>query len=84
MLQSWVHCCRRVNDVEAKYYADGEDAFDMRKGLNPKPQPGSQKAEQQQKQQQQVGLAFYVVPRKMSKRSEVLQCCSPAACYDGC
>lgn len=25
-----------IHDVEAKYYADGEDAFDMRKALNPK------------------------------------------------
>ena len=27
---------RSINDVEAKYYADGEDAFDMRKQLQPK------------------------------------------------
>ena len=26
---------RSIHDVEAKYYADGEDAFDMRKALNP-------------------------------------------------
>eukprot|EP01052_Picozoa_sp_SAG31_P053575 SAG31_NODE_13804_length_846_cov_0.677376_3_plen_45_part_01 len=24
----WVR--RRINDIEAKYYADGEDAYDMR------------------------------------------------------
>lgn len=28
--------CYSINDVEAKYYADGEDAFDMRKNLDPK------------------------------------------------
>ena len=29
-------CCGSIHDVEAKYYADGEDAFDMRKNLSPK------------------------------------------------
>ncbi len=28
--------CGSIHDVEAKYYADGEDAFDMRKNLSPK------------------------------------------------
>jgi hypothetical protein len=26
----------RINDIEAKYYADSEDAYDMRKMLKPK------------------------------------------------
>jgi hypothetical protein len=30
----------RINDIEAKYYADGEDAYDMRKYLRGKPPPG--------------------------------------------
>jgi hypothetical protein len=29
-LQAPIHCCR-VNDREEKYYADGEDAYDMRR-----------------------------------------------------
>lgn len=34
---SYPEClCRSINDVEAKYYADGEDAYDMRKMLEPK------------------------------------------------
>ena len=28
-----LHICCRVHDIEAKYYADGEDAYDMRKYL---------------------------------------------------
>eukprot|EP00249_Psilotum_nudum_P012176 c23622_g1_i1 orf=166-885(+) len=30
----------KINDVEAKYYADGEDAYDMRKLLKVKPEKG--------------------------------------------
>lgn len=30
----------KIHDVEAKYYADGEDAFDMRKQLKMKPEKG--------------------------------------------
>jgi hypothetical protein len=41
-----------VNDVEGKYYADGEDAFDMRRRLNPKARPSSQQADQEKQQQQ--------------------------------
>lgn len=33
-LPAW--CCCRIHDREAKYYADGEDAFDMRKYLKGK------------------------------------------------
>lgn len=40
-----------MNDIEAKYYADGEDAFDMRKDLNPKPSAAAQKADQQKQRQ---------------------------------
>nr|GEZ95356.1 N-terminal acetyltransferase A complex catalytic subunit NAA10-like [Tanacetum cinerariifolium] len=29
----------QIHDMEAKYYADGEDAYDMRKQLKGKPQP---------------------------------------------
>lgn len=50
---------RRVNDIEAKYYADGEDAFDMRKTLDPKPSPAAQKAEQQR--QRQVTRVFMCI-----------------------
>jgi hypothetical protein len=28
----------RINDIEAKYYADSEDAYDMRKMLKAKPE----------------------------------------------
>jgi ribosomal protein S18 acetylase RimI-like enzyme len=31
----------RITDVEAKYYADGEDAYDMRKTLKPKAESSS-------------------------------------------
>jgi hypothetical protein len=41
-----------VHDVEAKYYADGEDAFDMHKRLNPKAPSNSQQADQQKQNQQ--------------------------------
>jgi len=34
--RSMVHCVSRIHDVEAKYYADNEDAFDMRKDLKEK------------------------------------------------
>ncbi|GAQ80372.1 GCN5-related N-acetyltransferase [Klebsormidium nitens] len=33
----------RINDIEAKYYADGEDAYDMRKYLRGKPPQGAKK-----------------------------------------
>ncbi|GKF90310.1 N-terminal acetyltransferase A complex catalytic subunit NAA10, partial [Tanacetum coccineum] len=29
----------QIHDMEAKYYADGEDSYDMRKLLKGKPQP---------------------------------------------
>lgn len=32
---------RRIHDTEARYYADGEDAFDMKKQLDPKPPPSA-------------------------------------------
>lgn len=48
-----------MNDVEGKYYADGEDAFDMRRRLNPKARPSSQQADQEkQRQQSQVWPAL--------------------------
>lgn len=30
-----LHCSFRVSDIEPKYYADGEDAYAMRKDLRP-------------------------------------------------
>ena len=38
--------------MEGKYYADGEDAFDMRRRLNPKARPSSQQTDQEKQQQQ--------------------------------
>lgn len=71
----------KINDVEAKYYADGEDAFDMRKGLNPKPQPGSQKAEQQQKQQQQAvsSSGLGALQRRLAEKQSAKDSSQPAA-----
>lgn len=40
----------KVHDTEAKYYADGEDAFDMKKQLSPKPQQQRMQAAQSQGQ----------------------------------
>jgi hypothetical protein len=30
-VRRWGLCCRRIHDEEKGYYADGEDAYDMRK-----------------------------------------------------
>ncbi len=39
----------RINDTEAKYYADGEDAYDMRKKLKSRPKGAADKAKKGKK-----------------------------------
>lgn len=39
------HILTRIHDIEAKYYADGEDAYDMRRSLKTKEKNEGKKVE---------------------------------------
>jgi hypothetical protein len=69
--------------VEGKYYADGEDAFDMRRRLDPKARPSSQQADQEkERQQSQVWPALSSCSRQHTARHTASHG-TPATCSCG-
>lgn len=68
----------KVHDTEAKYYADGEDAFDMKKQLNPK--PPQERAQAAQKQGQVVASSgLGALQRRLAERRATSASAQPSS-----
>lgn len=68
----------KIHDTEAKYYADGEDAYDMKKQLNPK--PSNERAQATQKQGQvNASSGLGALQRRLAERNASREAAQPKA-----
>ena len=59
----------QINEIEAKYYADGEDAYDMRKVFN-KTKPIIQEAKEEIKEENKENKEQGAAPKKKRNKKK--------------